>query len=294
MHLALNENLIKNGRSNRALPNVALEPCHTRKRGGLQSRLPTSVRGVTGSELGRITFVFDTICSEDCSLYFIVDINKKFTNVVKSWSGMKEKQLYTYVISKNASYTFTWAFQRTNQAHKSRKLIYDMARIYMITVTNTVDGVASFCQACAVGSEQSGSSCIPCPTGHYIEKETSQCKECPPNTYLSIYQVYGQEACVPCGPGSQSTKDHSACLSNCKLSYVKDNQSLTYDFSNLNGVGSVMSGPSFTARGTKFFHFFNISLCGKQGPLHTPKSSTEILVGECESAYGQIEHIYAN
>ncbi|XP_077193984.1 endosome/lysosome-associated apoptosis and autophagy regulator family member 2 isoform X2 [Paroedura picta] len=227
-------------------------------------KLPTSITGMTDSELGRITFVFDTICSADCSLYFIVDINKKFTNVVKSWSGMKEKQLFTYVISKNASYTFTWAFQRTNQGHKSRKLIYDMAKIYMITVTNTIDGVASFCQACAVGSEQSGSSCIPCPAGHYIEKETSQCKECPPNTYLSIYQVYGQEACVPCGPGSQSTKDHSACLSDCKLSYVKDNQSLTYDFSNLK-VGSVMNGPSFTARGTKFFHFFNISLCGNQG-----------------------------
>lgn len=89
---------------------------------------------------------------------------------------------------------------------QSRQFINDMAKIYSITVTNAVDGVASSCRACALGSEQSGSSCVPCPPGHYIEKETSQCKECPANTFLSIHQVYGREACIPCGPGSKSTK----------------------------------------------------------------------------------------
>lgn len=42
-------------------------------------------------------------------------INKKNTNMVESWSGTKEKQSYTHSIFKNASFTFTWAFQRTNQ-----------------------------------------------------------------------------------------------------------------------------------------------------------------------------------
>jgi hypothetical protein len=81
-----------------------------------------------------------------------------------------------------------------------------MVKIYSITATNAVDGVASSCRACALGSEQSGSSCVPCPPGHYIEKETNQCKECPPGTYLSMHQVYGKEACIPCGPGSKSTR----------------------------------------------------------------------------------------
>lgn len=81
-----------------------------------------------------------------------------------------------------------------------------MVKIYSITATNAVDGVASSCRACALGSEQSGSSCVPCPPGHYIEKETNQCKECPPDTYLSIHQVYGKEACIPCGPGSKSNQ----------------------------------------------------------------------------------------
>ncbi|KAF2975990.1 hypothetical protein EK904_012718, partial [Melospiza melodia maxima] len=216
---------------------------------------PTSVTGATGSELGRITFIFETICSADCVLYFMADVNRKNTNVVESWEKSKERQSYTHIISKNASFTFTWAFQRINEGQD----------IYSITVTNAVDGVASSCRACALGSEQSGSSCVPCPPGHYIEKESSQCKECPDNTFLSIHQVYGREACIPCGPGSKSTKDHSACFSDCLLSYVKDNQSLNYNFSNLSQVGSLMSGPSFTSRGTKFFHFFNISLCGNEG-----------------------------
>ncbi|XP_063998663.1 endosome/lysosome-associated apoptosis and autophagy regulator family member 2 isoform X2 [Pogoniulus pusillus] len=226
---------------------------------------PTSVTGATGSELGRITFIFETICSADCVLYFMADVNRKNTNVVESWERSKEKQSYTHIISKNASFTFTWAFQRISEGQDSRQFINDMAKIYSIMVTNAVDGVASSCRACALGSEQSGSSCVPCPAGHYIEKETSQCKECPANTFLSIHQVYGREACIPCGPGSKSTEDHSACFSDCLLSYVKDNQSLNYDFSNLSQVGSLMSGPSFTSRGTKFFHFFNISLCGNEG-----------------------------
>lgn len=209
--------------------------------------------------------MFETICSAECVLHFMVGINKKSTNMVESWSGRKAKQPYTHPVFKNASLTFTWAFQRTNQGQDSRKLLSDVAKIYSITVTNAVDGVASSCRACAIGSERSGSSCVPCPAGHYIDKETNQCKECPPNTYLSIHQVYGREACVPCGPGSRSTQDHSSCFSDCTLSYVRGDLSLLYDFSNLSRVGSLTSGPSFTARGTKFFHFFNISLCGNQG-----------------------------
>lgn len=221
--------------------------------------------GATGSELGRITFVFETLCSADCVLYFMVDINRKSTNVVESWGGTKEKQAYTHVIFKNATFTFTWAFQRTNQGQDNRRLINDVVKIYSITATNAVDGVAASCRACALGSEQSGSSCVPCPPGHYIEKETNQCKECPADTYLSIHQVYGKEACIPCGPGSKSTQDHSLCYSDCFFYHEKENQSLHYDFRNLSSVGSLMNGPSFTSKGTKYFHFFNISLCGHEG-----------------------------
>lgn len=35
-------------------------------------RVPASLSGMTGSEFGRITFVFETICSADCELYFMM------------------------------------------------------------------------------------------------------------------------------------------------------------------------------------------------------------------------------
>lgn len=35
-------------------------------------RVPASLSGMTTSEFGRITFVFETICSADCELYFMM------------------------------------------------------------------------------------------------------------------------------------------------------------------------------------------------------------------------------
>lgn len=111
-------------------------------------RLPTSVAGVTVSEFGRITFVFETICTADCELYFmkvsewcnpvsvyifidalcipfrffytwmvflLQDVNRKSTNVVESWEGTKSRRAYTHIMTKNASVSYTWAFQRTNK-----------------------------------------------------------------------------------------------------------------------------------------------------------------------------------
>uniref|UniRef100_G1Q8C8 MRH domain-containing protein n=1 Tax=Myotis lucifugus TaxID=59463 RepID=G1Q8C8_MYOLU len=222
---------------------------------------PTSMTGAMGSELGRITFVFETLCSADCVLYFMVVIREESNVVVDTWK--KENTTFVNLINVCKVYKIRPNFQRKN--NNNRRFINDMVKIYSITATNAVDGVASSCRACALGSEQSGSSCVPCPPGDYIEKETNQCKECPPDTYLSIHQVYGKEACIPCGPGSRSTRDHSACYSDCFFYHEKENQSLHYDFSNLSSVGSLMNGPSFTSKGTKYFHFFNISLCGHEG-----------------------------
>ncbi|XP_030628113.1 endosome/lysosome-associated apoptosis and autophagy regulator family member 2 [Chanos chanos] len=228
-------------------------------------KLPTSVAGMTPSEFGRITFVFETICSADCELYFMMDVNRKSTNVVESWEGSKSRQSYTHIMTKNASVSFTWAFQRTNKASDARQYVNDVVKIYSITVTNALDGVASSCHACALVSGQTGSSCVPCPAGHYIDTDTNQCQECPPNTFLSGHHIYGRDACQPCGPGSKSNKEHSVCFSDCSFSHVDQNRTLTYDFRALSSVGSIMNGPSFTSKGTKYYHQFNISLCGTEG-----------------------------
>uniref|UniRef100_A0A3Q4IE26 Endosome-lysosome associated apoptosis and autophagy regulator family member 2a n=1 Tax=Neolamprologus brichardi TaxID=32507 RepID=A0A3Q4IE26_NEOBR len=214
--------------------------------------------GAGREEFGRITFEFETSCTADCELYFMMDVNRKSTKIVESWEKNKTRQTYTHIMTKNASVSYTWAFQRTNQASDVSR---NVARIYSITVSNAVDGVSSSCRVCALGAQPSSSACVPCPPGHYIDASTSQCTECPPNTYLMPHAAPGPDACKSCGPSSKSDK-HSLCYSDCHFTYTEGNATLTFDFSSLGPVGSLMNGPSFTSKGTKYFHHFNISICG--------------------------------
>uniref|UniRef100_A0A671VMP3 Endosome-lysosome associated apoptosis and autophagy regulator family member 2a n=1 Tax=Sparus aurata TaxID=8175 RepID=A0A671VMP3_SPAAU len=230
-------------------------------------KLPTSVSSHSATEFGRITFEFETVCAADCELYFMMDVNRKSTTVVESWEGAKTRQSYTHIMTKNASVSYTWAFQRTNQPSDVRRRVNDVARLYSITVSNAVDGVSSECRACALSAQPSSSTCVPCPPGHYIDTRTSQCTECPRNTYLVSHATPGPDACKPCGPASRSDKDHRLCYSDCHFTHTEGNATLTFDFSLLGSVGSLMNGPSFTSKGTKYFHQFNISLCGGQGQL---------------------------
>lgn len=84
-----------------------------------------------------------------------------------------------------------------------------MVKVYSISVTNVLDGVASACRVCALvpqNSQRAGSSCVPCPAGFYIDRATNRCQECPQNTHLAGRHTYGKDACVACGPGSISDK----------------------------------------------------------------------------------------
>uniref|UniRef100_A0A8C2WKL1 Endosome-lysosome associated apoptosis and autophagy regulator family member 2a n=1 Tax=Cyclopterus lumpus TaxID=8103 RepID=A0A8C2WKL1_CYCLU len=78
-------------------------------------KLPTSMSSHSGTEFGRITFEFETVCVADCEFYFMMDVNRKSTTVVDSWERAKARQTYTHVMTQNASVSYTWAFQRTNQ-----------------------------------------------------------------------------------------------------------------------------------------------------------------------------------
>ncbi|KAM6960588.1 endosome/lysosome-associated apoptosis and autophagy regulator family member 2 [Aplochiton taeniatus] len=225
-------------------------------------KLPTSMTGGAGAEYGRITFDFETVCTTDCELYFMTDVDRKSTTVVESWEGTKARQSYTHVMTKNGSVAYTWAFQRTNQATNVRQFAGDGMRIYSVSVTNAADGVSSECRPCALSTLPSGSLCVPCPAGNYIDAQTSQCTECPPGTRLVARAARGRDACQPCGPASRSNKEHSVCYSDCLFSHTEGNASLSFDFSSLGSAGSLMNGPSFTSKGTKYYHHFNISLCG--------------------------------
>ncbi|NXE85857.1 K1324 protein, partial [Cochlearius cochlearius] len=213
-------------------------------------------------EVARITFVFETVCSVSCELYFMVGINSRTNTPVETWTGPKGKQSYTYVVEKNATMSFTWAFQRTPYHEAGRRYTSDVAKLYSINVTNVLGGVASFCRRCA--PEPAG-SCAPCPPGNAVDRGSGACRPCPPGTYLRGHPSDGIPACHPCGPGTHSNQLRSLCYNNCSFSLALPGRILHYDFSALAAGTAFASGPSFTAKGLKYFHHFNISLCGNQG-----------------------------
>ncbi|XP_019749187.1 UPF0577 protein KIAA1324-like [Hippocampus comes] len=231
-------------------------------------KVPASLSGMSGGEVGQITFEFETLCSADCEFYFMMDVHSKSTTVVESWNGSKGRQSYSHSMSRNDSVTFTWAFQRTSHALDVRRYVGDNVKLFSIHVSNVLEGVASSCRACALvpdTARRADSSCVPCPPGFYIHAETNRCQECPPGTHLAGRHTYGREACVPCGPASVSNREHSRCYSDCSFSHLHRNRTLTYDLAALSEVASLTLDPSFTTKGTKYLHLFNISLCGHQG-----------------------------
>ncbi|NXN98059.1 K1324 protein, partial [Rhinopomastus cyanomelas] len=213
-------------------------------------------------EVARITFVFETICSVSCELYFMVGINSHTNTPVETWSGAKGKQSYTYVVEKNATISFTWAFQRTPYHEAGRRYSSDVAKLYSVNVTNVLGGVASFCRRCA---PKPAGSCSPCPPGSALEHRSGTCQPCPPGTYLQGHPSDGTPTCHPCGPGTRSNQLRSLCYNNCSFTLALPGHTLHYDFSALAPTTSFASAPSFTAKGLKYFHQFSISLCGNQG-----------------------------
>ncbi|XP_028653915.1 endosome/lysosome-associated apoptosis and autophagy regulator 1 [Erpetoichthys calabaricus] len=214
------------------------------------------------SELARVTFVFETICSGDCKFYFMAGTNERHTNSVEQWSDSAFKQSYTYIVTSNYTTSFTWAFQRTKSQSMERKFNSDMAKIYFINVTNVVNGVASRCRHCALGSSQ---SCVPCPAGHYIEVDTGTCHQCPSNTFLNLEHPYGPKACLPCGDHTKSNLMQTVCFNDCTFEVTRQEQLFHFDLSLLSNGTTFLMGPRFTSRGLKYFHQFSLSVCGNEG-----------------------------
>uniref|UniRef100_A0A5F9CSB6 Endosome-lysosome associated apoptosis and autophagy regulator 1 n=1 Tax=Oryctolagus cuniculus TaxID=9986 RepID=A0A5F9CSB6_RABIT len=253
-------------------------------------RPPQSVMEDTeNKEVARITFVFETICSVNCELYFMVGMNSRTNTPVETWKGSKGKQSYTYTIEENATVSFTWAFQRTTLHETGRRYTNDVAKIYSINVTNVMDGVASYCRPCALEASDMGSSCTSCPAGYYIDRNSGTCHSCPPNTILKAHQPYGAQACVPCGPGTKSNKIHSLCYNDCTFSRHVPSRTLDYNFSALADIKTLAGGPSFTSKGLKYFHHFTVSLCGNQGKKMSvcTDNVTDIRIPEGESGFSK-------
>lgn len=72
------------------------------------------------------------------------------------------------------------------------------------------------------------SGCIPCPAGHYIQRNTTECTRCKADTVVTDPLPYGPDSCLPCGPGL-TAPDHLTCIVQCHLTI--DNK--TYDLTNI-------------------------------------------------------------
>ncbi|XP_032566532.1 UPF0577 protein KIAA1324 homolog isoform X2 [Chiroxiphia lanceolata] len=223
---------------------------------------PNSVLEDTESrEVGRITFVFETVCSVGCELYFMVGVNSRATSPVETWRGSTGRRSYTYVVQHNGTLSFTWAFQRTPYHQPGRRYTGDVAKLYSINVTNVLGGVASFCRRCA---PQPTGPCAPCPPGSALDP-TGTCQPCPSGTVLRGPPSGGTPSCHPCGPGTRSNQLRSLCYNNCSLSLSLPGRTLLYEFPAL-GMGlGVGTGPSFTPKGLRYSHRFQLSPCGHQG-----------------------------
>ncbi|NWV65884.1 K1324 protein, partial [Malurus elegans] len=213
-------------------------------------------------EVARITFVFETLCSVGCELYFMVGVNSRTNTPVETWTGSTGKQSYTYVVEKNATMSFTWAFQRTPYHEAGRRFTSDVAKLYSVNVTNVQGGVASFCRRCA---PQPAGSCAPCPPGSAVDPGLGTCQPCPPGTYLRGHPSDGTPTCHPCGPGTHSNQLRSLCYNNCSLALVLPGETLHFEFPALGLGAGVGTGPSFTPKGLRYSHRFRLSPCGHQG-----------------------------
>ncbi|XP_062398096.1 endosome/lysosome-associated apoptosis and autophagy regulator 1 isoform X2 [Sardina pilchardus] len=233
-------------------------------------RLPhTITTDGTNTELSKITFVFETKCTDNCVLYFMAGLSERNNFVAESWRGTNGKQSYSYIIKSNSTVSFSWGFQRQRTAGPTTEKLYsaDFAKIYIVRITNVIGGVASECRHCALGMLQGAdSTCVPCPASHYMVEGSGVCKACPANSIVRAEHQVGPDACVRCGPNTRSNKAHTACLSDCKLAVKQgDGETHHYDFSPLSNATAAQSSPRFTTKGLKFFQQFSIGLCGGEG-----------------------------
>ncbi|XP_071816008.1 endosome/lysosome-associated apoptosis and autophagy regulator 1-like isoform X2 [Apostichopus japonicus] len=211
--------------------------------------------------VAEITFAFDMDCHQDCSLYFLEELETSSPQFLATWTGKtNQTTIFTHKISTTTPRTFTWAFEKKDPKtvlDPSVDLRHDVAKIYNITVTNVKNGGASYCEACPEGRNK---ECISCSAGMYYSNDTKTCKPCALNHYLSP----SNDHCIPCGPGLKNVQQ-KVCYSDCSFSLDK----VDYNLSALKGFHTLDTSSSFTEAGNRFFKRYNISLCGTEGSLDT-------------------------
>ncbi|XP_033608891.1 UPF0577 protein KIAA1324-like homolog [Cryptotermes secundus] len=230
--------------------------------------------GVSGGRrlgVGQISFSFELDCESKCELLFMQGSDSKGVTLIQRWTDSQSRQEFFHSVMLNDSYTFSWAFQKLQlgQSNHNIKVGDDVARIFSINVTNTIDGGAAMCLPCHLDAEEHG--CIPCPPGQYIDPNTTACTPCPPDTTVSDSLAYGEDSCQPCGPGLTSL-DGVVCTTKCVFNF----DGVQFDLRSLANPYLVKGSRLFTASGAQYYHLFNISLCGQTAALCSNNVSYQI------------------
>lgn len=244
--------------------------------------LSLTVPGFRQQNGGELIFNFEIECDSGdyCQLILMeTKRNAKLsqqTNIIKEWNQQTVGvQSYRHVIPQNLTLSLSWIFQR-NHSYQSN------AKIYEITLTNTIVGSAIKCNPCPHSNE---AYCVHCPFGFFydtsthnpIEKENhierrqiigsvssetlQKCKRCPKNHVINSsldFPIGVNESCIQCGPGLKDDKGIK-CYSDCNLDIDGDSFNLSRLKQPLFYRGALL----FTAGGTKYYHLYNITLCGK-------------------------------
>lgn len=82
-----------------------------------------------------------------------------------------------------------------------------------------------FLSYCLYLQDTEDRGCIPCPSGQYIDANTTACTPCVPDTTVTDPLAYGIDSCQPCGPGLTSF-DGVTCTTKCVFSL----DGVQYDF----------------------------------------------------------------
>lgn len=151
-------------------------------------------------------------------------------------------------------HSITINFHKMDTALETRS---SRAVISYLGISGTVEGGASECLPCPVGSVSSGSvsSCSLCPAGTTNNTLSTECTNCPENTFNDRVGSY----CIPCGSGTWSGPGSSECLTDCQYHY---DANTVYDLTPLNS--SSMYGP-IDAKGHTFF----LNVCHRENTNRT-------------------------
>ncbi|VDP53605.1 unnamed protein product [Soboliphyme baturini] len=108
--------------------------------------------------IGWVTFVFQTSCVGDCGFYFLERPRSVSRPIILAeWNGTVSRRSYNFPVLRSSATVFEWVFIRSqltdSQFYRMEDIALDEATIFLINVTNTVDGGASTCSSCARDDE---------------------------------------------------------------------------------------------------------------------------------------------